>query len=529
MANANSSSGSGSGSGSGGGELSSSGGGGGGGMLQTTPEIDASEIVIEHMISDGAFGTVYKGRCRQKDVAVKILCKQFDESTLQAFRKEVEIMSKVYHPNVSLFMGACTSVPGQLMMCNELLKQDLESLLLDENVNLPLLLRMHMARDAALGMLWLHSSKPVFIHRDLKTSNLLIDEHFNVKVCDFGLSQIKPSGQNLLDGSDGAKGTPLWMAPEILSGQEFNEKADVYSFGLVLWQILTRQDIFVEYDNLELFARDLCVHEVRPVIPETANPKLADLIAQCWHQDPTVRPDFSHIVATLDEIILEMSILDPSGREFWQYYFKFKETISWQEFIDAFSQAHNILDTGCSLYEQLEYQPHKLGESEIMFRCLKALLLVQSERVIHSGVTDEDVVTMEQFGNVLAWFGRFSEGLTLLEKVLNVLRHEWFHGDIATGVAESRLMHKPEGTFLVRFSTSEPGAYTISKVSKFGAISHQRVFHKPCTDEYCLSGVTYASLPELVAKEAQQLNLLVSCPGTRFLVLFAKINIQGYI
>jgi serine/threonine protein kinase len=78
-----------------------------------------------------------------------------------------------------------------------------------------------MARDAALGMNWLHCSNPVLIHRDLKSSNLLVDENMNVKVCDFGLSQLTPPDKMLRDKQN-AKGTPLWMAPE---GKEMNGRS----------------------------------------------------------------------------------------------------------------------------------------------------------------------------------------------------------------------------------------------------------------------------------------------------------------
>ena len=81
----------------------------------------------------------------------------------------------------------------------------------------------------------LHGSNPQCIHRDLKTSNLLVDENNRIKLCDFGLSQIKQRGEKLLDPKDGAKGTPLWMAPEVLAGKEFSEKADVYRCGLSLY------------------------------------------------------------------------------------------------------------------------------------------------------------------------------------------------------------------------------------------------------------------------------------------------------
>jgi serine/threonine protein kinase len=142
-------------------------------------------------------------------------------------------------------MGACT-IPGNFFIVSEYLpKGDLEKMLRDPNVQLSLYTRMKMAKDAALGMNWLHCSNPQFIHRDLKSSNLLVDENGRVKgtdqtshfhtlsyhththilysqfhmksylqivfylVCDFGLSQIKPVGKNLRD-RESAKGTPLW-------------------------------------------------------------------------------------------------------------------------------------------------------------------------------------------------------------------------------------------------------------------------------------------------------------------------------
>eukprot|EP00727_Mastigamoeba_balamuthi_P005154 m51a1_g14637 putative sh2 domain-containing protein (514) ;mRNA; r:41786-44872 len=499
---------------------------------QGPPEIDPDEISLEHVIGDGAFGTVYRGRCRQKDVAVKVLFKQFDEQTLSAFRKEVEIMSKISHPNVSLFMGACTSTPGKLMICNELLVKDVETLLMDQQVPLTLLLRMRMARDAALGMLWLHGSNPVIVHRDLKTSNLLVDQHFHVKVCDFGLSQIKARGVGLMDSADGAKGTPLWMAPEILMGHEFDERADVYSFGLVLWQMLTREDIFAEYDNLSIFIRDICKRNIRPPMSPDTNPKLATLIRRCWHQNPTQRPSFSQIVTLIDEVILDLSIHDEAARVFWKGQFGTKEQVTWREFVNAYAVACKLVPERAFAYDLLVYQPQAIADSnaEINFKCLKALLVSNAPQKAVANADQQELVSMEQFGNIVAWFGDWAtESQIIPHKIRELLQQSWFHGDITTEDAESRLMYKPEGTFLVRFSSSEPGAFTISKVSMFGSISHQRIAHSAGQNLFVVGGNTYRTLQDLVAGERETLNLLSPCPGTRFLVLFARANVQGYI
>jgi hypothetical protein len=115
------------------------------------PEIRPEEIILEELIGSGSFGKVYRGRCREKAVAVKILHKQqFDPQTLATFRKEVYFMSKIYHPNICLFMGAVT-IAGKLMIVTELVpKGNLEVLLHNDKINLPLALRVRSMFDVWL-------------------------------------------------------------------------------------------------------------------------------------------------------------------------------------------------------------------------------------------------------------------------------------------------------------------------------------------------------------------------------------------
>ncbi len=152
-------------------------------------------------LGTGSFGDVWKGTCREQPVAIKILHRQdFDAKQLQVFRREVEVLSQIYHPNVCLFMGACFE-KGSMMIVSELLpKGDLEKMLRDRNFEMSLFLRMQMAIEAARGMTWLHYGDPVFVHRDVKPANFLVTDSFGIKITDFGLSQATAQGTSLRDG-----------------------------------------------------------------------------------------------------------------------------------------------------------------------------------------------------------------------------------------------------------------------------------------------------------------------------------------
>jgi len=380
-----------------------------------------------------------------------------------------------------------------------------------------------MARDAALGVLWLHSSNPVFIHRDLKTSNLLIDDNNTVKVCDFGLSQIKPRGTNLKDGQEGAKGTPLWMAPEVLLGKHFNEKADVYIFGLVLWQMMSRQELFPQFDNLDKFIHAICIDGLRPKIPQDTPPSLERLITACWQAESEGRPHFSNIVEALNTIIIECAIPDELGAIFWNQHFREKEQVSWRDFVNSFSMGLGIASP-VPMYDILQYSSPTLNpELELGIRCLKAVAV----SIAQVQGQEEEVVTMEMFGKVLAWFGNLrADNAKILEKIKIVLASSWFHGDISMPESEARLANKPDGTYLVRFSTSEMGAFTISKVSTTG-ISHQRLMRTQ--GMYMMNKKSYQTITDLIRAEASQLNLLNPCGGSRYLALFRKQQLSGYL
>eukprot|EP01103_Thecamoeba_quadrilineata_P001586 TRINITY_DN1142_c0_g1_i2.p1 TRINITY_DN1142_c0_g1~~TRINITY_DN1142_c0_g1_i2.p1 ORF type:complete len:398 (-),score=42.82 TRINITY_DN1142_c0_g1_i2:632-1795(-) len=339
------------------------------------PQINPHEIELGDKLAEGCFGSVYVGRCRATDVAIKVPKKQeMSPEQLEAFCKEVEIMSNIYAPNITLFMGACT-IPGKIMMVTELLEGDFETLLRDKKSSISLYDRMCMVKDAAQGVSWLHGSN--IIHRDLKTSNLLYDKAKRVKVCDFGFSQLFQRGKNLID-DEGAKGTPLYMAPEVMLGDEFNEKADVYSFGIVLWEALTRLEPFTHHSDFDQFVEAVAIKNERPLIPNDCPPGLRKLITRCWAPSPSMRPSFPEIVESVEKIIVECAVDDPTGRLLWLTYFYRKDHISWEEeFVPVF--AGMVGASEYSLPNPVTHQAAYLKATKSLattlpFQCLQSVL-----------------------------------------------------------------------------------------------------------------------------------------------------------
>jgi len=232
-------------------------------------------------------------------------------------------------------MGACTA-PGEMAIVTEICDRgNLEQLLHHKKAQLSLYRRMIMAKETAVGMAWLHGADPQIVHRDLKPSNLLVDKHGQIKVCDFGLSAIKPANESLKD-KDTIPGTPLWMPPEVMMGKLVTEKADVYSYAIVLWEIITQQVPFPDMTSFPKFRQAVCLKNVRPPLDDVKQESIKKLLEECWHRNPEVRPSFEDIIKKIDEILIECAIKDPAGCEFWKQEFAGKEYAAFDKFLPAF-------------------------------------------------------------------------------------------------------------------------------------------------------------------------------------------------
>nr|GMD43268.1 serine/threonine-protein kinase HT1 [Ipomoea batatas] len=275
--------------------------------------VDPRLIFIGSKIGEGAHGKVYQGRYGDQIVAIKVL-KRGDTTEERAalegrFVREVAMMSKVKHENLVKFIGACKD--PLMVIVTELLpgmslRKYLNSLRPEK---LDLHVALSFAVDIARAMECLHANG--IIHRDLKPDNLLLTANQkSVKLADFGLAR----EETLTEMMTAETGTYRWMAPELYSTvtlrqgekKHYNNKVDVYSFGIVLWELLTNRMPFEGMSNLQA-AYAAAFKQERPVIlPEEISPDLAFIMQSSWVEDPNMRPSFSQIIRMLNEYLLTL-------------------------------------------------------------------------------------------------------------------------------------------------------------------------------------------------------------------------------
>ncbi|XP_062115695.1 uncharacterized protein LOC133829882 [Humulus lupulus] len=275
--------------------------------LQAIKDEDLEEL---RELGSGTFGTVYHGKWRGTDVAIKRIKKSCftgrsseQERLTIEFWREADILSKLHHPNVVAFYGVVQDGPGATLatVTEFMVDGSLRHVLLRKDRYLDRRKRLIIAMDAAFGMEYLHSKN--IVHFDLKCDNLLVNLKDPLrpicKVGDFGLSKIKRN--TLVSG--GVRGTLPWMAPELLNGSsnKVSEKVDVFSFGIVLWEILTGEE---PYANMHYGAiiGGIVNNTLRPTIPSYCDAEWRTLMEECWAPNPMVRPSFTEIASRLREM-----------------------------------------------------------------------------------------------------------------------------------------------------------------------------------------------------------------------------------
>lgn len=270
--------------------------------------IQQKDIKLGPILGEGASCTVYRGEYKRTPVAIKIMMGSYaGQNIIQEFTREVTAMITLRHPNLVLFMGA--SVDPQMMIISEFCSGESLFKLLHEkkNVHLSWNQKFKMIIDIARGMLYLHEAQPPILHRDLKSLNLLLMDQVNgqndfvlVKVTDFGIARILDEVAPRITMQ---VGTCHWMAPEVMNSQPYSFPADIYSFGIVLWEIAARETPYKDLKPYEI--PDRVLKGVRPDLNKIAPgvpPGIKDLIVHCWDQSPQNRPTFRQIIGILEQI-----------------------------------------------------------------------------------------------------------------------------------------------------------------------------------------------------------------------------------
>jgi serine/threonine protein kinase len=226
------------------------------------------------------------------------------------FINEVELLVKLRHPNIVQFLAAAITKEPLMLVTEYLPGGDLHALI--QKGPLPADLAVTFALDIARGMAYLHGGPNVVIHRDLKPRNLIIDESNELKVGDFGLSKlIRVTNVHDVYKLTGETGSYRYMAPEVFLRENYNTKVDVFSFGMILYEMFEGEKPFAGEDAYE--AAYLVAREGRrPQFgSKTYYPDgMKELITKCWSEFAVTRPQFDDIVPKLEEILDKTSHRD---------------------------------------------------------------------------------------------------------------------------------------------------------------------------------------------------------------------------
>uniref|UniRef100_A0A8C3ADF2 Ephrin type-A receptor 7 n=1 Tax=Cyclopterus lumpus TaxID=8103 RepID=A0A8C3ADF2_CYCLU len=268
-------------------------------------EIEASRIKIEKIIGSGEFGEVCYGRMRlpgKRDipVALKTLKAGYTEKQKRDFLAEASIMAQFDHPNVIRLEGVVTQSKPAMIITEYMENSSLDSFLRRHDGQFTIIQLVGLLRGIAAGMTYL--SDLGYIHRDLAARNILVNSNLVCKVSDFGLSRVLEDDPDAAYTTSGGKIPIRWTAPEAITYRKFSSSSDVWSYGVVMWEVMS----YGERPYWNLTNRDVIksVEEgYRLPAPMGCPGPMHTLMLDCWQKDRSERPRFCQIVTVLDKLI----------------------------------------------------------------------------------------------------------------------------------------------------------------------------------------------------------------------------------
>ncbi|KAJ8258849.1 hypothetical protein COCON_G00178610 [Conger conger] len=274
-------------------------------VLKFASEIHPSHVVKQKVIGAGEFGEVYRGVLKvpgrkEAAVAIKTLKPGYTEKQRQDFLSEASIMGQFSHQNIIRLEGVVTKFKHAMIITEYMENGALDNYLKDHDGELPSYQLVGMLRGIAAGMKYL--SDMSYVHRDLAARNILVNSNMECKVSDFGLSRVLEDDPEGTYTTSGGKIPIRWTAPEAIAYRKFTSASDVWSFGIVMWEVMA----FGERPYW-----DMSNHEVMKAIneafrlpaPMDCPSTVYQLMLQCWLQDRSKRPRFTDIVSLLDKLL----------------------------------------------------------------------------------------------------------------------------------------------------------------------------------------------------------------------------------
>nr|BAN40593.1 tyrosine protein kinase, putative [Entamoeba invadens] len=465
--------------------------------MQSSPSFlkvtDVSFDPKKDKLGSGSFGTVYRGIVMGLPVAVKVPNKQkLSYSERRDFLNEIGVLKKVFHPNIVLFMGACTE--STIMIVSELMAADLDALLyrpqsLPESLRITLTpaIKLKLCSEMALGVNWLHSAIGL-VHRDLKPENFMVDRYMTVKVTDFGFT-VFPAD---VRGSDW-KGTPYYIAPEVADYNEVSFAGDVYALSYIMWQTFTQKDLYPEYDDFDIFAEDILQGGKRPEIDDSVPEKFVPTMIKMWDGDPDNRPTAKEVLDELQKVSLDISLKSEKGIEFWKKHF------------------FNAKTGGLELeVEKNDFFNEVAKEVQITLK---------SEEKLHN-IFESKKVLPENFQKTIDLFGNYFQDKGLMEDLNEICTKDYFAFDITREIAQSWLANRVDGFFIVRLSSKSPEAPFVISYNYKGECKHNRLTRISFDGEEryktksIVTGkfVTGKTVPEIVEKCVNEKMISAVCP-----------------
>ncbi|XP_030674720.1 ephrin type-A receptor 5 [Nomascus leucogenys] len=274
-------------------------------------EIEASCITIERVIGAGEFGEVCSGRLklpgkRELPVAIKTLKVGYTEKQRRDFLGEASIMGQFDHPNIIHLEGVVTKSKPVMIVTEYMENGSLDTFLKKNDGQFTVIQLVGMLRGISSGMKYL--SDMGYVHRDLAARNILINSNLVCKVSDFGLSRVLEDDPEAAYTTRGGKIPIRWTAPEAIAFRKFTSASDVWSYGIVMWEVVS----YGERPYWEMTNQDVikAVEEgYRLPSPMDCPAALYQLMLDCWQKDRNSRPKFDEIVNMLDKLIRNPSSL----------------------------------------------------------------------------------------------------------------------------------------------------------------------------------------------------------------------------